>query len=189
MLQNRQAARRTAGSLIRCWDIMGWIGFSEWDWSKIRHVRPALSGQRVGSVVDSQQVERPVIGSSGVERVQNASEDRVFWLDSGKQGCAGAELEVVGRAEDVASGAVGMEQQGFTTFDQTWPEDRMRQVIGGFIEIFDGVKAGGGAVAEAVNLRKDEPHPVSVLPARPEFLDGGGVGVLLGDEKAIKVHC
>jgi hypothetical protein len=30
---------------------------------------------------------------------------------------------------------------------------------------------------------------VHVLPARPEFLDGGGVGVLLGDEKAIKVHC
>jgi hypothetical protein len=30
---------------------------------------------------------------------------------------------------------------------------------------------------------------VSVLPARPKFLDGGGGGVLLGDEKAIKIHC
>ncbi len=53
-------------------------------------------GAKVGSVIDSQQFERPVVGAGGVERVQNASEDRVFWLDSGKQGGAGAELEVVG---------------------------------------------------------------------------------------------
>ena len=37
-------------------------------------------------------------------------------------------------------------------------------------------------------LRKDEPHPVSLLPACAEFAQGGGVDVLLGDDEAVEVH-
>ena len=81
-----------------------------------------------------------------------------------------------------------MEQQSFATFDQPRPEDRVSQIGGGFSEAFDGVKAGRGAMAEAVNLRKNEPHPVPLLPPGAEFVQSGGIGVLLGGEKAVEVY-
>jgi hypothetical protein len=80
-----------------------------------------------------------------------------------------------------------MNQQGFATFDQTQSEDWVSQVSGGFIEALDGVKAGHGAMSEAVDLREDEPHPVPLLPAGAEFLEGGGIGVLLSGEEAVEV--
>jgi hypothetical protein len=41
---------------------------------------------------------------------------------------------------------------------------------------------------ETAGLGQNKPHPVSLLPAGAEFVQGGGVGVLLGGEEAVQGH-
>ncbi len=64
-------------------------------------------------------------------------------MDLGEECGAGAELEVVRGAKDVASGAIGMQQQNLATFDQARAEDGMCQIGGSLVEALDRVKLGG----------------------------------------------
>ena len=56
-----------------------------------------------------------------------------------------------------------------------------------FLERGDGEVLGGGAVAEACELRKDEPHPVRFLSAVLELLTGLIEGFVLRIEEAAEV--
>ena len=53
--------------------------------------------------------------------------------------------------------------------------DGVDEVGGGFGERVDGVGAGGGAGAKALDLREDEPDPVGGLALLAEFAEDFGV--------------
>src|SRR5215203_6672382 len=71
----------------------------------------------------------------------------------------------------------------------------MPQIGFGFILALDGVMPGGRARTQAINLRKDEPHPVGLLPTGADLLQCDRIDFLLGVEEALEiewvvsVHC
>src|ERR1700727_4052871 len=57
----------------------------------------------------------------------------------------------------------------------------------GFVDALNRVFLGGGAGAEAFDLRKDEPHPVSFFLASPQFVADLAVDGVLGVDESLKV--
>jgi hypothetical protein len=58
----------------------------------------------------------------------------------------------------------------------------------GFLDTLDRVVLGGRAESQAVNLRKDEPHPVAEFVATPDFCDGTFVDALLRNREASQIE-
>lgn len=97
-----------------------------------------------------------------------------------EEGHRRAEFQVVGAAHDCADGVVVVGQEGVGAGEQACSQDGMVEIGLGFRGRSDGVADGHGGVAEAGNLRKDEPHPVRFLPAVLDFREGAGVSGILG---------
>ena len=57
----------------------------------------------------------------------------------------------------------------------------------GFGAGLDGEFDGGGAAAESVDLREDEPHPVGLFLASAEFVEDIGVDGGLGVQEALEI--
>ena len=58
---------------------------------------------------------------------------------------------------------------------QTFSQGRIIKVALGLIQVANRVALRHGAVAQAGNLREDEPHPVGPLVPRGQFFDDPGV--------------
>ncbi len=58
-----------------------------------------------------------------------------------------------------------MTEHGMRALYQTRAKDRISEVGGGFLNASDGIATGLRTGAKAVELRKYEPHPVSLLAA------------------------
>lgn len=99
----------------------------------------------------------------------------------------GAELEIVGRAENSVEGCVFDLVHEARTLAEARAEDGMLKIGAGFFERGDGEMARGGAEAEALNLWEDEPHPVGSFAAGGEFADDVVVNVGLRVEKTLQV--
>jgi hypothetical protein len=59
----------------------------------------------------------------------------------------------------------------------------MLYVCAGFLEELDCILTGTGTTAKSIKLRKDEPHPVSLLVARHQFSKGMTVDICLSQKK------
>src|SRR5215203_411349 len=77
-------------------------------------------------------------------------------------------------------------QQRLHALRQAPPEDRVGKIGLRLFHRGDSVKLGGGAWAEAGELRKDEPHRVAPLRSGAKLVEGGVKYSVLGFEKAIQ---
>ena len=93
----------------------------------------------------------------------------------GEEGHGGVEFEVVGGAEDLVDGVGLGEEEELCALGEPGAEDGVGEVGGGFGERGEGVDAGRGAGAEALDLREDEPDPVRGLVLLAEFAEDVGV--------------
>jgi len=117
--------------------------------------------------------------------VQDLAEHGFGGGGAGEQGHRGAELERVDLAEDLLGGAAGQAGEDGGAFGQPRAENRVGQVGPGLGQRADRVQPGRRAVAQAGDLREDEPHPVAGLAAGPQLGGGavvGAAGVLGGHE-------
>ena len=62
-----------------------------------------------------------------------------------------------------------------TSWAQAFSEGRIIEVALGLIEVANRVALRHGAVAQAGNLRENEPHPVGPLVPRGQFFDDPSV--------------
>ena len=119
------------------------------------------------------------------ELVEDIRETRHV-ADAVKQGHARFEFEVIGRPEHVPSGFVTMLEKKLGAFQKPRAEDRMREVVRGFLDGVQCVPLGHWAAAKALNLRKDEPHPMGRLPARFQFCANAVIDGLLSQNEVVK---
>ena len=106
--------------------------------------------------------------------------------DAVKQGHARFEFEVIGRPEHVPSGFVTMLEKKLGAFQKPRAEDRMREVVRGFLDGVQCVPLGHWASAETMDLREDEPHPVGCLSARFQFRQDAVIDGLLSQNEVVK---
>jgi hypothetical protein len=79
------------------------------------------------------------------------------------------EFQVIGVAEDIGDGAARDIQGQLRVLTKPEAKDGVLQVLPGLSEGLDGEAPGHGAVAEALDLRKDEPHQMGFFSSIGEF--------------------
>lgn len=99
----------------------------------------------------------------------------------------GSELEIVWRTEDLVDAAAFSVIDDRGAFAETRSEDRVLHIGFGFAQGADGVALRGRAVAEASDLRKDEPDPVAAFSARTQLAEHLLIDSGLGFEEALQV--
>jgi hypothetical protein len=104
-------------------------------------------------------------------------------LRVGEERHGGAEFQIVGVAEDLLQRASGERIHQLRALAQARPEQWMRQIGTRLTERADRVRARGGAVAQALELRKDEPHPVAAFLTGRELLAHAGMNGLWARSK------
>src|SRR3954469_4524074 len=105
-----------------------------------------------------------------------------------EQGHGRAELQVIRRAEDRVERLPLESQHRFGAQDQSWPEQRVSQIGACFIKRAHPVELSHRRVSEAAQLRKDEPHPVALLPASLQFIQGSSEDGRLRGHEAVQVE-
>src|SRR5215470_12958737 len=84
-----------------------------------------------------------------------------------EQRCARPKLHIIGRAENrMERSRLDLEYRPRAEIEP-WPEYRVREIGARLGERADAVILGVRGTAVAAQLRKDEPHPVRPLSARP----------------------
>jgi hypothetical protein len=143
---------------------------------------------RLATLVEAgEDVEGVGVEAVGEEGLSSLDEELIAGGGVGEEGHGGVELEVVGGAEDLADGEGPGEEEELCALGEPGAEDGVGEVGGGFGERGDGVGAGGGARAEALDLREDEPDPVAGLALPAELAEDFGVDGGLGGEEAVEV--
>ena len=127
------------------------------------------------------------VEAAGEEGLRGFEEELVAGGGVGEEGHGGVEFEVVGGAEDLANGEGLGEEKEVCALGEPGAEEGVGEVGGGFGERGDGVGAGRGAGAEALDLREDEPDPVGGLVLLAELAEDFGVDGGLGGEEALEV--
>ena len=112
-----------------------------------------------------QQFQGERIGLAGEVLLQRVSEDRGVWGGAGEKGHGGAELEVVGRVEDLIDGPLFDHVDQARALLQAGTEDRVAPEGHGFLKGAHAVEVGVRTVSQAFQLGKDEPDPVAALLA------------------------
>ncbi|MNI71516.1 hypothetical protein D3C73_1273930 [compost metagenome] len=79
-------------------------------------------------------------------------------------------------------------QEGADAFLQPWPQHIMLQIGPGFVSTRDGKASGCLALPEALQLREDEPHPVTSLVPGTQLLQGMGKHRVLGVDETKKIE-
>jgi hypothetical protein len=87
-----------------------------------------------------------------------------------KKGHRRAELEIVGKAEDVAGRAALDRVHQLRASAQSGPQRRVSEIGRGFGKRGNRVALGDGTPAEPPELREDEPHPVALFMPATQFL-------------------
>ena len=119
---------------------------------------------------------------------QSAGELGVVPGDRGEQIHAGAELYVVGRAEDFIDAAVLDPIHKACTFAEPGTEHRVPEVGFRFCLARDAVFRGHGTLAESAHLGKHEPHPVGPLAPAAQFGADLAVEGVLGFDEAVQIE-
>jgi hypothetical protein len=89
--------------------------------------------------------------------------------------------------EDIFDGTAVDCVDQLRAFAESEAEQWMLQIGFGFADSLNGVFPGGGACAEAFDLRKDEPHPVGFFLAGLQFVADLAVDGVLGIDKSLQV--
>lgn len=124
------------------------------------------------------------VGLAGEVLVQRLAERRLVRSCGLEKGQAGAQLQVVGRAEDGVGVVTGQGVDGLHRLHQARAQHGVGQIGSRLGQVGDGVELSGGAAAQAGDLWEDEPHPVASLLASPQFGQRRAVGAGLGVDKA-----
>lgn len=98
---------------------------------------------------------------------QGRFEEGVVGSSSQKQGHAGAEFQIIWGREDLFSAVTIHAEDKLRTFSESLTQDGVLQVGLGLIKRSDGELLCHSAVAETLDLRKDEPDPVTGLSPCP----------------------
>ena len=97
------------------------------------------------------------------------------------------EFEIVGRAENFVERCVFNLVDEARAFAEARAENGMLKIGAGFVERGKSEISRGGAEAEALDLRENEPHPVGSFAAGAEFAYDIIVNVVLRIEKTLQV--
>ena len=134
----------------------------------------------------------------GVAELGKRLESRVVASDAlgggAEEGEAGSEFESIDAAAYQSferTAAIELLADGASDFFVAGAEERVAQVIAGFRQIADRIRAGSGRTAEAFDLREDVPNPVAGFAApanlrERDVVAGGAAG--LGVMKTIEAH-
>lgn len=151
--------------------------------------RPTRTGEPSRLTVE--KGERAGIGDAGEKSLERRREELVIRrsrFGGFDEEChRGAELEVVGKAEDVIKRAVLDLEEQAGAFAKAPAKGGVSEIGAGFLEGRDREMLRGRTGAEAANLRKNEPHPVRGFAAVVEFADNVFVDAGLGIEESLKV--
>lgn len=125
---------------------------------------------------------------AGEELIEGRLEKRVFGFNAGEQREAGAQFQVIRVAKDFQRTLVAVLQEGTYAFLQSWPQQIMQQIGPGFGSTRDGKAFGYLATPEAMQLREDEPHPVTGLVPGTQLFHGSGKNRALGLDETKKIE-
>src|SRR5665647_1844620 len=97
-------------------------------------------------------------------------------------------LQVVGTAENVVDGSAldGVDER--RAFPKPRPQHAVPEIGYGFVARAKRIVLRHRAMPETGQLGKDEPHPVTLLPAPAQFCDNTGVDRRLCINKALEVE-
>jgi len=134
----------------------------------------------------------------GIAELSEGVEGRVFASEAlgggAEEGEAGDELESVDAAthqvfERTTTGQLLADGAG--DFFVAGAEERVMQILAGFRQIAERIRAGGGGTAEAFDLREDVPDPMADFASIANLRERGVVadgGAGLGGVKAVEGH-
>ncbi len=114
-------------------------------------------------------VHRRLVERAGEILVEGPREDRVVRRHLREQRHAGVELEIVQASRNLMHGAMFDCRSSVARSRAVSGPSRMLQIGDRFSARADGVTLRHRAVAEAGDLREDEPHPVAALGAGTEL--------------------
>lgn len=135
-----------------------------------------------------QDFEGSIVRSALIIPVEDALEHRSLGRDGREERRAGSELEVIGGAEDLSSGAPLHAKDGLRALQESRAQDRVTEVGARFIDALDGVHPRNAAVTEPFDLGENVPHPVGALPPGADLGDRGLVVLGLSHDEAIQIE-
>ena len=133
-----------------------------------------------------QQCQCQRIALSGKKRLQRSLERLVGVRDSVEQSQTRAQLQVVGRPENVVGRMAWRCQQKSCAFLQARPEQWMAPVGGRLGMRFEPEMPGCRTAAQRLELREDEPHPVRHLLSGSQFSANRGIDGRLRLDKSVE---
>src|SRR5262245_19205780 len=142
--------------------------------------------RRAGARWSTQKVERGPIRSALEVSFQCPGENAVP-VDRVEQRETGAELHVVGTAEDIVRGPAFDREYQFDAFDEPRSQNGVIEKGARLFDRSDCIMLRHRAPAEASELREDEPHPVARLAAQAKLVAHSADHRLLRNEEAVEV--
>src|SRR5579871_4552831 len=115
-----------------------------------------------------------------IEFVKHPAKDGIPPRNRFEQRHARLQLHFIRRAKNLVCRSALNGKNGFGTFTESLPKNGMSKVLARFLWALDGELLCSGTEPQAVDLRKDEPHPVAAFVASPDFGESAVVDAFLG---------